>query len=166
MTLKQGRKIIGMGILFLVLTAFDQWTKWMCILHLKGHDLELIPDVFELHYLENRGAAFGMLQNQRILLLLITFLFFGVVVYLLCRIPSERRYLPMQTVLVVLLSGAVGNMADRVFRGYVVDFFYFKLINYPVFNVADCYVVIAAVVAVILVLFVYQDDDFGWIKRK
>ena len=72
----------------------------------------------------------------------------------------------MQSVLVVLLSGAVGNMVDRVFRGYVIDFFYFKLINYPVFNVADCYVVIAAVVAVILVLFVYQDDDFGWIKRK
>ena len=57
------------------------------------------------------------------------------------------------------MSGAAGNLIDRILQGYVVDFFYFRLINFPVFNVADCYVTISAAALIILFLFYYKDSD-------
>ena len=58
-------------------------------------------------------------------------------------------------------AGAVGNFIDRMSNGYVVDFFYFKLINFPVFNVADIYVTLSAVFLVILLLFKYKEEDLN-----
>ena len=58
----------------------------------------------------------------------------------------------------LILAGAIGNVADRLFRGYVVDFFEFTFIKWPVFNMADIYVVIGTVVMAVLVLFVIKDD--------
>ena len=57
-------------------------------------------------------------------------------------------------------SVSVGNMIDRVYLGYVVDFFYFNLIDFPIFNVADIYVTVSTIVLVILILFYYQEDEF------
>ena len=64
----------------------------------------------------------------------------------------------------LLVSGAAGNFIDRVRFGYVRDFIYFKLINFPVFNVADCYVTVSVVLLIILILFVYKEDDFNFLK--
>lgn len=63
-------------------------------------------------------------------------------------------------------AGAVGNMIDRVFRKYVVDFIYFSLINFPVFNVADIYVTVAAFMLVVLILFFYQEEDLNRVFSK
>ena len=63
-------------------------------------------------------------------------------------------------------AGAVGNMIDRISQGYVVDFLYFKLINFPIFNVADCYVTIAAACLVILIMFYYKDEDMACFAIK
>ena len=60
---------------------------------------------------------------------------------------------------VLILSGAIGNLIDRIAYGYVVDFLYFKLINFPIFNVADCYVVIGACLMFLFVLFVYKEPE-------
>ena len=73
--------------------------------------------------------------------------------------PPVKRFFPMWFALLLVASGAVGNMIDRVSQGYVVDFFYFRLINFPVFNVADCYVTISAAALIILFLFYYKDSD-------
>ena len=62
------------------------------------------------------------------------------------------------------MSGAIGNLIDRCFRKYVVDFFYFKLIDFPVFNVADIYVTSAAIVLIILIMFYYKEEDFDFMK--
>ena len=62
--------------------------------------------------------------------------------------------------MVLILSGAVGNFIDRVRFQYVIDFFYFKLIDFPVFNVADCYVTVGFILLLILILFKYKEDDF------
>ena len=72
----------------------------------------------------------------------------------------------MRWILVVLAAGAVGNMIDRIANGYVVDFLYFELINFPVFNVADCYVCVAAVLLIYCLLFRYKEEDFLWKKKN
>ena len=101
--------------------------------------IELIPGVLELFYLENRGMAFGLLQDQYWLFAMMTVLFLIVMVIVFYKLPKTRRFLPLFAVLTVLTAGAVGNFYDRFLNHYVVDFIYVSLINFPVFNVADIY---------------------------
>ena len=83
------------------------------------------------------------------------------------RIPEEKKYIWLRLVSILVISGAIGNVIDRLFRQYVVDFIYFELINFPIFNVADMYVVIAAILLIFLVLFVYKEDtDFDFMQLK
>lgn len=68
---------------------------------------------------------------------------------------------------ILLAAGAIGNFIDRVRFGYVRDFIYFKIINFPVFNVADCYVTVSVIIFIILILFVYKnEDDFAFLSLK
>ncbi len=156
------------GILgFVVLVVLDQLSKFAAVTNLKGNDgISLIDGVFRLMYLENYGAAFGMLKNKRVFLVIVTVIILALVLFGFSRIPATKRFLPLQMVLVGIAAGAVGNMIDRIVNGYVTDFLYFELINFPVFNVADCYVVIAAAAAMFLIIFYYKDEDFEAIKKK
>lgn len=153
------------GILsFLVLVGLDQYTKYLVLHHLKNTEgINVVPGVFRLEYLENRGAAFGIFQGQQIFLLLITLIILALLGLFFYRIPMQHKYIPMQLVLVLIASGAVGNMIDRICRKYVIDFLYFKLIDFPIFNVADCYVVIGAVLAIIFILFYYEEEDYTFL---
>lgn len=152
----------------LVAVALDQWTKRLAFHHLRVHGPIVIwQGVFELLYSENRGAAFGILQGKHTFFFLVAAAVLIVVLLFLAKLPPERRYLPLFGCMVLLSSGAVGNMIDRAARGYVVDFFYFKLIDFPIFNVADCYVVVAAVLLVLLTGFFYKDDELeNLLKRE
>ncbi len=145
-----------------VLILLDLVTKRLAVIHLKDQaPFVLWEGVFELRYLENRGAAFGILQNGRMLFLPMTILLLILIVYFYFRrIPCERRYLWMDVIAVLFFSGAIGNFTDRIINGYVVDFFYFVLIDFPIFNVADIYVSVAAAVLVLLCLFYYREEDF------
>lgn len=154
-------------ISFFLLVAFDQLTKYFAVLYLKdGEPFVLIQDVFELHYLENRGAAFGMLQGRQLFLLVLTIAFLAILCYVFYKMPGEKKYIPLYIIGVMVCAGAIGNMIDRVRQQYVVDFLYFKLINFPIFNVADCYVTIAAFLLFFLVLFYYKDEDFEFLQKK
>lgn len=138
----------------------DQWSKYMAVLHLKGQGaLELIPGVFQLTYLENRGAAFGMLQGQQTFFYLITAVILILVAAAYIRIPAGKRFRPLRICAVLIASGAAGNLIDRVRLGYVVDFFYFELIDFPVFNVADIFVTVSAVLLAVLILLYYKEED-------
>lgn len=162
--MKRGIKMfIGCVILILL----DQVTKLLALQNLKGQNpVTLIPDVFQLLYVENRGAAFGILQNRQWVFLIITVIVLAALVWALPKIPQERHFLPLTLCLCFIGAGAVGNMIDRIFRGYVVDFFYFKLIDFPVFNVADIYVTTAAVILIVLIVFLYKEEDFDRIFPK
>ena len=166
-------RISGAGCIFALIgfaaaLFFDQFTKYAAVLKLKDQaPFVLINGAFELRYLENRGAAFGMMQDMRFVLAVGALLVCGVIVYLYLRMPENRRYLPLRICAVLLCAGAVGNMIDRVRLGYVIDFFYFRLIDFPIFNVADCYVVAACIVFALLVLFYYrEEDDFSFLSRE
>ncbi len=167
-TLKKA--VIGM-ILSVVLIVIDQMTKLMAIHGLMNQQPFVILDgILELHYLENRGAAFGILQGKKAFFIIFTILVLAFIAYIyLKRIPDEKKFRLLDGICILFFAGAVGNFIDRVFRNYVVDFFYFKLIDFPIFNVADIYVTVAAFAMIILGLFYYKEDDYNKIfpaKKK
>lgn len=151
----------------LLLTFIDQWTKYLAVLHLKNQEsIVLIPGVFQLQYLENHGAAFGILQGQQWIFFLMTIVYLVAAVWIYLRIPKTKKYFPLHIIAVVLTAGALGNFIDRISQGYVVDFFYFSLIDFPIFNVADIYVVLSFIGLAICILFVYKDEDFAFLNLK
>lgn len=154
------KKYIQALIGLLILLGLDQWTKYLAVVHLKGTGgITLIEDVFRLQYLENRGVAFGMFQNQTWFFLPFTIFIALFMIFLYYKIPASNKYFPLRLCIILVTAGAFGNIIDRARQQYVVDFFYFKLIDFPIFNVADCYVVIAVILFVILILFYYKEED-------
>lgn len=159
---------LGLDALWIaVLIAFDQYTKHLAVRYLKDEPaLPLWKNVFELDYLENRGSAFGLFQNKKIFLLIVGVLFMVIVFSVLVKLPQSRRFLCLHVLLGCLIAGGIGNMIDRFVQGYVVDFFSFVLIHFPVFNVADIYIVVSAFLLAFLFIFVYQEKEteFLWSK--
>ncbi len=154
------------AICFILLTLFDQLTKWWAVFYLSGRDpVPIFGDAFCLRYLENHGAAFGILQGRQVVFVIITLAVLALIVYLYARMPYLRKYRILRVLMVFIASGAVGNFIDRVSQGYVVDFFYIQLINFPIFNVADMYVTISVIVLVLYLLFGLKDEDYTEITR-
>ncbi len=155
------RRLTVTGALFAaLLICLDQATKWLAVTKLKGQDaLVIIKGVFELHYLENRGAAFGVMQGKKVFFIIITIVMVLFLIYAFGRIPAEKRFYPLHAICITLFAGAVGNFIDRVAHNYVIDFFYFSLIDFPIFNVADIYVTCAVALFVILFLFYYKEAE-------
>jgi len=158
-------KIFLLPLLFFILAVFiDQLSKWLVVEHLKEiRSFPIIDGVFRLHYLENRGAAFGIFYGWQGFLIVLTVLITLVVIYLYVQIPQGRRYLYMRIVAILILSGGVGNLIDRIRLGFVIDFLFFELINFPVFNIADSYMVIACFLFLFLVLFYYKEEELDFI---
>ena len=151
--------------MIIALIIIDQYTKHLAVLHLKDKPaFSIIDGVFELNYLENRGAAFGMLQNQKGFFLLVSCVVLIAICYILVKIPEDKKYNILHILLVLIASGAIGNMIDRIRLEYVVDFFYFVLINFPIFNMADIYVSVACVLLAVVMLFVYKDEDLDFLN--
>lgn len=151
----------------LLLVWLDQWTKALAVAHLAGKsDIDLIPGVLTLHYLENRGAAFGILQNQQWIFVVIALLFLLAAAAAYWKMPKTKHFLPMHILAVTITAGAIGNVLDRIRLNYVVDFVYISLINFPVFNVADIYVTVSAVLFFIYVVFFYKEEDFQFLKKR
>ena len=166
MNKKTKYNLIGLATAGLLI-ALDQWTKALAVKYLMNQQPFVIWDgVFELHYLENRGAAFGILQGQKVIFLICTVLVLAVLAFYYNRMPLEKKYQPLRAVGVLLGAGAVGNLIDRMVQSYVVDFLYFKLIDFPMFNVADCYVTAGAILLAILIFFVYKDEELGFLSLK
>lgn len=161
-------KYIKALVCCLILIIFDQWTKYMVLLHVKPiNSIPLIHDVLSFTYHENRGAVWGIMQGQIPILIISTVLILGAVFYIFSKIPDTKKYIWLRIVSVLLVSGAIGNFIDRVFRQYVVDFIYFELINFPIFNVADIYVCVAAGLLILVSMIVYKDDsDFDFLSLK
>ena len=107
-----------------------------------------------------------MFQGSVLFFAVVSILFLLVLIYAWMRIPKERFYLPLLTIAAVLASGALGNFIDRFFRGYVIDFIYFSLIDFPVFNLADVYVVVSGILLILFVCTKYRDDNFSFLNRK
>ncbi len=161
------KKQIGIFGTILGCIGLDQITKRLACSVLKGHEaIPVIRNIFELQYLENRGAAFGIFQNKQGMFVAMTVIVLAVLTYIYFQIPESGKYIPLKICYVLLTSGAVGNFIDRTMQGYVVDFFYFKWIDFPIFNVADIYVTFAMILLLFFILFYYKEEDLDFISRK
>lgn len=166
--MKYVKKNIYALLLFVSLIAIDQLTKYLAYTNLKGSDpVNLIKDVLQLTYLQNDGAAWGLFSGKFSMFYVLTIAIVILVIILFQRIPFTKRYLLLDLSLIMLIGGAVGNFIDRVRNQYVIDFIYFKLIDFPVFNLADCFICISMGLLAILILFVYKEDEItGFFKKK
>ena len=158
------------SLIVIIAVFLDQYTKFLAAAYLKGKEaVSLIPGILELKYLypENRGIAFGMFQGSTAFFAVVSMILFILIIWIFLKMPKNRYYMPLMAVCVLMLSGALGNMIDRVFRGYVIDFIYFSLIDFPVFNMADIYVVCGGILLVIFVFFKYKkEDDFDFLSFR
>ena len=140
------------GVIIAVGILLDQLTKYLAVEHLKPiESLPLWKGVLHLTYVENRGAAFGMLSESRwVFMVVSTVALSALLVYFYF---FHRRYTYLGTVsLAMIISGGIGNMIDRTALGYVVDFIDFTLINFAVFNFADSIVCVGAGMLVLAIM--------------
>ncbi len=143
----------------LFLVGLDQLFKQLAIDYLAQRPdltLPIIEDFFHLTYLQNRGAAFGILSGKAIFLIVITLIIviIGIVLILLNKVKSNFLLWSVATV----IGGGVGNLIDRMFRGYVIDYFDFRVINFAVFNFADCCVVVGTILIIVYILFLDNNN--------
>ena len=150
----------------------DRATKYLVVKWLKPiQEFTLIEGVFNLTYLENTGAAFSVLRGKVEILVLITAvittLCIGFLVYnIRNNVGIEKKsngricldWL-LNISIALIIGGSLGNLIDRITLGYVVDFLDFTLINFPIFNVADCFVVVGGLLAAISTFFRVDEDS-------
>lgn len=148
----------GIDLVFILTAAIvilDQVTKMWAINTLKdGGVITIIPNFFRLVYVENFGAAFGILQNRKWIFIIISIIVIIAVVLFMLKNYNKLNII-LKISLAMLLGGAIGNFIDRVRLGYVVDFLSFRLFNayeFPVFNVADIFIVVSTLFILVLVL--------------
>lgn len=168
MNTKKKIKIYIIPILCIgLLVALDQITKFIVRTSFALYESHpLIKNVFHLTYIQNTGIAWGMFKNGRTIFLILTILVLLICACFYAKIPENKRFTPIRVCLVILVSGAIGNMIDRISLHYVVDFFDFRLIHFPVFNVADIYVVVSMIVLILLCAFYYHDHEIDALFSK
>ena len=145
------------ALIIIVGFAIDRLTKVWVLDKIEGNPVTVIQDFFYLRHLENRGAAFSILQGKTVFLILMVSIVSLVMLYFL--IKHKHRFLRLT--LSIILGGALGNLYDRIFYdGSVVDFLEFHFGSYviPTFNVADILVVVGTILLAIYILFIYKEE--------
>lgn len=113
--------------------------------------------ILNFTYLENRGAAFGILQNNRLFFIMLTMTVVGYLIYYFIKHYKTNTTL-LNIAITFIITGAVGNFYDRLIKTYVVDFIEFSFINFPVFNVADIFVTVGSILIIIYLLFFEEGE--------
>ena len=142
-----------------VLILADFLCKRLAIQYLKNSSREIINGILRFTYVENTGAAFGIMKDMRWFFILLTVVLLAILFYLFKK--SYVKNLFMRTGLLLIISGAIGNLIDRILFGYVVDFIDFYIIDFPVFNVADCLICVGAAMLLIYYIFIEKDIKNG-----
>lgn len=146
-----------------ILVGFDQLFKNLAIKHLlelPGNTLPLIDDFLHLTYVENRGAAFSLLSGSGTFLIVISAIVVVVMLFVLLSKKVTSKLLCCT--LGLIIAGGLGNLIDRIFRGFVVDYIDLRVINFAVFNFADCCVVIGTIILMAYIIFV----DFAGSRKR
>lgn len=143
------------GIIFVASIVIDQITKFWAVNVLKnGGSIKIIGDFLRFTYAENKGAAFSILQNQRGFFIIITIIMLIVLAYIYFKTKNISKMSKLS--IAMIAGGAIGNFIDRVRLGYVVDLIdvrFGNFYNFPIFNVADSFVVCGTILMIILILF-------------
>ena len=147
-------------LLAALMIALDQVVKYWALTSLQAQQtIPLLENVFHLTYVENRGAAFSLFaqfDSRWIFVVLAVIVSVAIMVVLYKHLIQTALG---RWSLVLVAAGALGNAIDRVAHGFVVDLFDFRLIHFPVFNVADIFICVGGVLFVIYFLFQHKDED-------
>lgn len=141
-------------ILGIICILADQFSKFLVVSYLKGGPgVSIIGDFLNFYYLENRGAAFGILQNSQLIFTLITIIVLIILFFVLLKY-YDRASITLKICLGLILGGTIGNFIDRLRLKYVVDFISLKIFNYnfAVFNLADSFIVVGTLLLMLMVL--------------
>ena len=139
---------------FLGLLIADQAVKHLVrTTMVQGQSIPIIENIFHITYIENPGAAFGILANQRMLFLILTAVIVGVMIYLYCSLSNKKSLTAIS--LGIVVSGAIGNFIDRFMQGTVTDFLDFRI--WPIFNIAD--IAICVGLALICYFIIIKGED-------
>ncbi|HWT74245.1 MAG TPA: signal peptidase II [Mobilitalea sp.] len=153
-------------LLFILLIAIDQASKfWVRTVLINRDPVVIIPKVLKLEYHTNNGAVWGLMSGKVDFLKIFTFLVLLLIIFLYFKVPKGKKYNVLKIILVFIMAGAVGNLIDRIYLNYVVDFIYFEIINFPLFNFADSCLTVSSILLFILALFYYRDDDFAFLDQ-
>lgn len=146
-------------LILAAIVAIDQLTKYIAVTKLMPvGSVTFIKGIMDFTFVRNFGAAFGILQGAKGFFVLITLALAVGSAIAFKKMPKTKGYGLVRASLLLILGGAIGNCIDRLFRGYVVDFFDTAFMEWPVFNMADIFVVIGAVLMAFTVLFVIKDE--------
>lgn len=150
---------VAIIIFISILIGVDQFTKYIALEKLKPlGSISVIDNIFSFTFVENRGAAFGIFQGRTTILSIVTVVIIICIIYFYIKLPKGIVYNWVKFSLILIISGAIGNLIDRISQGYVIDFFHATFINFPVFNMADIYVVIGAILMTVLIIFFVKDE--------
>jgi len=159
--------LIKCSIGAILLVVIDRLTKIWALNSLKDEgSVWIIKNDLQLYYLPNgnTGAAWGMLEGHIMLFVIIALAVIAVIGYILYNIPRDKKSLFISVMLVFIAAGGIGNMYDRIFQGYVIDFIYFSIINFPIFNVADIYVSVCTVLLAFFLIFKIDEKEYSVIE--
>ena len=168
--------IIAISFFFALMIRFEFSYSHIPLSFLEGY-LHIVPlfmvislvvfYIFRLYHSIWRFASINEFMHIIGAFLVLTVIMICLITYVVLKMPLIIKYIPVYITCILLAAGAIGNFIDRVRFGYVRDFIYFKIINFPVFNVADCYVTVSVIIFIILILFVYKnEDDFAFLSLK
>ncbi len=156
---------LPLALFSLLIVGLDQLTKYLVVSNLPyGGHAPGLEGLFHFTYVKNYGAAFSSFQGQRWLFILVFVAFTGLLIWFLVKksLPFTRLELWF---LAAAFAGGLGNILDRIFRGYVVDMIVLDFIPFPVFNVADCFITCGAILLLIHLIFwnraFWRGDDQG-----
>lgn len=137
------------------LIGLDQISKFLAVKYLVNiGSIPIIKDIFHLTYVENRGAAFGMFQNNQMIFVVVAL---AACIFGLYYLYKKQLNLLGKSAIILIIAGAIGNLIDRVRLGFVVDYFDFRIVWNYVFNVADVFVVIGTILLCIYIIFFEND---------
>ncbi|CEJ74826.1 lipoprotein signal peptidase [[Clostridium] sordellii] len=142
-------------LIIIGLIAIDQISKYLAVNYLANiGSIPIIKNIFHLTYVENRGAAFGMFQNNQIIFIVVAI---AACVFGLYYLYKKDLNILGKSAIILIISGALGNLIDRIRLGFVVDYFDFRVIWDYVFNVADVFVVVGTILLCVYIIFFEND---------
>jgi signal peptidase II len=147
------KKITVWGGVIAASIALDIWTKALAVAHLMNVNfIDFIPGLLRFNYVENTGAAFGMMKDKRWFFIIVSTVAIIAMILLLILRNKDFGILTGAS-LAMIIGGGIGNQIDRIAKGYVVDFLEFEFIEFPVFNVADSFITVGTILMLFFLIF-------------
>ena len=141
------KKKIILAVVSIAIIMLDQISKLIMI----DKNINILPQVLSFSYTQNTGVAFGLISNNIIFVIIFNIVILGIIIKFLKENNESIDYTVLVS-LILILSGGIGNLIDRILRGYVVDFIKFDFINFPIFNVADISITLGIFILVIVIV--------------